>query len=185
MKTLYITILSAVAFACSNQAGEHTTPEQIANSETMVVQSDKDLDALFSRYVDIKNALAKDDSEASAEAALTFVKTVEGIDTTSLSTEALSMFNSVKPDLIENAEHINKKSDDIKHQRGHFKMLSEDIYDLLKVSVADQTYYKDYCPMALDQKGAFWISESKVINNPYMGSEMQTCGEVKEEIKKP
>ena len=37
--------------------------------------------------------------------------------------------------------------------------------------------------MANDKKGAFWISESKEIKNPYLGKKMPTCGEVKEEIK--
>ena len=36
--------------------------------------------------------------------------------------------------------------------------------------------------MALDNAGAFWLSEHKEILNPYMGQAMLTCGEVKETL---
>jgi Cu(I)/Ag(I) efflux system membrane fusion protein len=38
--------------------------------------------------------------------------------------------------------------------------------------------YKEYCPMAFDNKGAYWLSESEEIRNPYFGKSMLTCGEV-------
>ncbi|MDP3446064.1 MAG: efflux RND transporter periplasmic adaptor subunit, partial [Ignavibacteria bacterium] len=46
-----------------------------------------------------------------------------------------------------------------------------------------QTVYIAYCPMALGDKGAYWLSEIEEINNPYFGDIMLRCGEVKKEIK--
>jgi len=37
--------------------------------------------------------------------------------------------------------------------------------------------------MAMNDKGASWLSASKQIKNPYFGEKMMTCGEVKETIK--
>jgi hypothetical protein len=37
--------------------------------------------------------------------------------------------------------------------------------------------------MANNGKGAFWLSETKDIKNPYMGKAMLTSGSIKEEIK--
>ena len=34
-----------------------------------------------------------------------------------------------------------------------------------------------------NKKGAFWLSETKEIKNPYLGKAMPTCGTIKEEIK--
>jgi membrane fusion protein, copper/silver efflux system len=42
--------------------------------------------------------------------------------------------------------------------------------------------YRQFCPMANNDKGAFWLSLDEKINNPYYGSSMLTCGEVKEII---
>ena len=39
-----------------------------------------------------------------------------------------------------------------------------------------------FCPMAFEGKGAYWISDSKTVQNPYFGSKMPACGEVKEEL---
>ena len=38
----------------------------------------------------------------------------------------------------------------------------------------------DFCPMAFDKKGAYWLTDSKEIMNPYFGKKMLKCGEIKE-----
>lgn len=42
------------------------------------------------------------------------------------------------------------------------------------------TYYKQYCPMAFNDKGASWFSAAPEIRNPYFADAMLECGEVKE-----
>ncbi len=37
-----------------------------------------------------------------------------------------------------------------------------------------------HCPMAFDGKGAHWLQRAEVIENPYFGAEMFSCGEVQE-----
>ena len=37
--------------------------------------------------------------------------------------------------------------------------------------------------MSNDGKGAFWLSETKEIKNPYMGKAMLSSGSIQEEIK--
>jgi hypothetical protein len=46
----------------------------------------------------------------------------------------------------------------------------------------EKTLYKDFCPMANNNKGAYWLSEVKDIKNPYFGSKMLKCGNVREQI---
>jgi len=36
-----------------------------------------------------------------------------------------------------------------------------------------------FCPMADDFKGGFWLSKDSAIKNPYFGSRMMTCGSTK------
>jgi hypothetical protein len=38
--------------------------------------------------------------------------------------------------------------------------------------------------MALNDKGAMWLSENKEIKNPYYGEKMMECGTVEEVIEK-
>jgi hypothetical protein len=43
--------------------------------------------------------------------------------------------------------------------------------------------YVEYCPMANDNEGAYWLSNEKQIKNPYFGDAMLKCGSVKETIQ--
>ena len=46
-----------------------------------------------------------------------------------------------------------------------------------------QVVYNQYCPMADDNKGAYWLSNDKNVLNPYFGSAMLACGSVKQVIE--
>jgi len=62
-------------------------------------------------------------------------------------------------------------------------MMSEEIYDLVKAFGSSKILYHAHCPMANDDKGAMWLSETKKIKNPYFGGKMNECVKVTEEIK--
>ncbi len=73
---------------------------------------------------------------------------------------------------------------DINTQRTLFAELSNDFITRVKSSgLTAGEVYVEYCPMALNDKGASWLSNQKEIRNPYFGESMMTCGEVKETIK--
>lgn len=42
------------------------------------------------------------------------------------------------------------------------------------------TYYKAFCPMALDGKGAVWLQSKEGIMNPFFGKSMQKCGTIQD-----
>ncbi|RME02870.1 MAG: DUF3347 domain-containing protein [Planctomycetota bacterium] len=42
-----------------------------------------------------------------------------------------------------------------------------------------QPIYKAFCPMAFKNKGGYWLQIQKEIQNAYMGTEMLTCGSIK------
>lgn len=73
-------------------------------------------------------------------------------------------------------------TESVEHQREHFKQLSRNIYALAKASDANKKLYRQYCPMAFDNTGAFWLSSSEEIRNPYFGDRMLKCGKVEESI---
>ncbi|WP_379091416.1 DUF3347 domain-containing protein [Pedobacter sp. UC225_65] len=69
-------------------------------------------------------------------------------------------------------------------QRTLYADLSTDFIARVKtVGLSSGEVYVDYCPMALNDKGASWLSNQKDIKNPYFGESMLTCGEVKETLK--
>ncbi len=139
---------------------------------------------IIANYLQLKNALAKDNGKDAAAAANAIVATLTKADMKTLPNAQMKAYMDIADDLKENAEHIGSNPDKIAHQREHFVMLSKDIADLIKTfGNGGQTLYKDFCPMANNGKGAIWISELKEIKNPYLGKAMPTCGSVKETIQ--
>jgi uncharacterized coiled-coil DUF342 family protein len=160
-----------------NNQTSTTTPSSNPTGEATPIKG------IVSGYLNLKNALANDNSQAASNAANEFLEAMNKIDKSSLTEGQKKVYADVADDAKEMAEHISKSVDKIDHQREHFDMLSNDMYDLVKAFGTAQTLYRDFCPMYNDNKGAYWVSETKEIKNPYLGKEMPTCGEVKEEIK--
>jgi hypothetical protein len=139
--------------------------------------------ALVTGYLQLKNELTKDNSPAAANAGKALENSFKRFDKSALTTSQIKVFDDIQADAIEHAEHIGANSGKIGHQREHFESLSKDMYDMVKSFGAGQSMYKDFCPMYNDNKGAFWLSETKNISNPYLGKAMPECGTVQEEIK--
>jgi hypothetical protein len=76
-----------------------------------------------------------------------------------------------------------KQEKDIEERRKSFQVLSEQLYDLIRTVKYDRAVvYHQYCPMAFNDAGAFWLSNSSDIRNPYLPKKMLICGEVKDSI---
>ncbi|MFD2101818.1 DUF3347 domain-containing protein, partial [Flagellimonas iocasae] len=83
---------------------------------------------------------------------------------------------------ISNSANSISKISDIKAQRDHFKHLSAHLSKGVKLFGVDQKIYEQFCPMADNNKGAYWLSTTKEIKNPYFGEAMLTCGEITDEM---
>jgi hypothetical protein len=149
-------------------------------SDTMNTISIKDI---VNQYIQIKNSLANDNGNDAASAGKALVELIGKMDITSLSGEKKKIWDDISDDAKEMAEHIGENPDKLEHQREHFVMLSKDMYDLVKAFGSEQVLYKVYDSMSNDGKGAFWLSETKEIKNPYMGKAMLNSGTIQEEIK--
>jgi hypothetical protein len=134
-------------------------------------------------YLGIKNALAGDNDKEAASGGKAMATALTGVDASLFTPEQKKIYTENEDDLKEHAEHIGKNAGNIKHQREHFAKMSEDVYTLVKAFGGGRLLYHDFCPMYNDNKGALWLSETEAIKNPYMGSEMPTCGVVEEKIK--
>lgn len=190
MKTAFITIVAAISLAAcnSNNQSKETTATTTDTTQAEVqantdVNSNTPVNDVITSYLQLKNALANDNSKEAAAAGSEVQKAIEKANLASFSADQKKVFADVKDDAKEHAEHIAANANNIKHQREHFETLSKDLYDMVKVFGTGQTLYQTHCPMYNNNKGANWLSETKEIKNPYLGSKMSTCGEVKEEIK--
>ena len=135
-------------------------------------KSDASISKLYQNYLNIKTALATDNSDEASKAANTFIKSASMVDYKVLSEGNLDV-------LRKNASKI-ADSRSIETQRESFNGLSQNMISMTKnFKLSDKSVFVQYCPMA----EASWLSAEKEIKNPYYGKSMLTCGSVKSEIK--
>jgi len=142
------------------------------------------LQIIVADYLQTKNSLIDNSGHDAATGGKAMAEAISKLDKSLFTPEQKKIYEGIEGDLKENAEHIGKSGGDIAHQREHFSMMSEDVYDLVKAFGGGQILYHDRCPMANDQKGAMWLSETREVKNPYFGGKMNECVTVQEVIKK-
>lgn len=136
---------------------------------------------VLNSYLQLKNALAEDNDKIAAAAGKTLSIAVLNFNKSTLNEDQIKLFNSLEVDMNKHATHIGNNIGNIRHQREHFSTLSTEIYQLAKVLGIQKQVYYSFCPM-YNEKGGYWVSEMKTIQNPYFGKSMLNCGEIKETL---
>lgn len=170
MKNILIicfTVLSITAFA-QHENHAASSDSKVA-SQGAVTFKDFNLGAAYSQYILLKDALVASNADEAKKTVTDLVK-------------ALATVKDADGALKAAAKLAGASS--ISEQRLNFSMLSDEMTKLVKGGkLSSGSLYLEYCPMANDNTGAFWLSNEKEIKNPYFGSMMLMCGSVKETIQ--
>ncbi len=158
------------------------THDHSSHTASTEMQEVNQLKSVFENYFALKDALVKSDGNLASAKAKELLNALNAVQMNKLSNEEHTVWMKVMKDLIFDTEHI-EETKDVGHQRDHFNTLSDNMYQLLKVSKQETTTYYQHCPMANKGKGANWLSKENAIKNPYYGSQMLTCGSTVETIK--
>ena len=146
----------------------------ISTAVSVSAQSKKNaqVSRLYANYLAVKTALASDNASATAKAASDFSETAAAIDKKAVPGKSLT---SLKKEAA-----VISGNKNIEAQRKAFHGLSDEMIILTReFRISDNPVYVQYCPMA----DASWLSSEKKIVNPYYGSAMLSCGNIKAEIK--
>lgn len=200
MKSILFIFIAFVIASCANNGNnEHSNHDTTKNAEATTTTTDDirqikpvfaNLDAsvsthikeVFDHYIHVKTALVNTNAEEAKKGANALLQVIKGFDKSLLPAEQKAAYDKTIGSLRTSANNIAAISD-IEKQREHFAALSNEAYELAKSFGAGKTVYHDHCPMALNDKGAMWLSESKEIKNPYYGDKMMDCGRVEEIIE--
>lgn len=154
----------------------------MADKTTEIKQEVNQLKSVFDNYFALKDALVKSDGNLASAKAKELLNALNAVQMNKLSNEEHTVWMKIIKDLKFDTEHI-EETKDVGHQRDHFNTLSDNMYQLLKVSKQDTPTYYQHCPMANNGKGSNWLSKESAIKNPYYGSKMLTCGKTVETIE--
>jgi membrane fusion protein, copper/silver efflux system len=153
----------------------------MTNPERLVTDNFKQqLTAVYYEYSKMKDAFVASDMKRVSDAAKKVKRSLDDVDMSLLKGDDHNKWMKESAELEQNLDRIIT-SQDLSMQRESFATFNVVFHDALtSFALSGITTYYQYCPMANNNKGAFWFSDKKEIANPYFGEKMMTCGETKE-----
>lgn len=174
-----LVVCSALAFlACGEKKAKSetvTVSEEISHEEVYTAGDreaefeNEQVALVYDDYNLLKTALVNTDAEAAQAAASKMLESIKGLE-------------GDTADLLVATQEINAATD-VNMQRAHFEDVTAEIKSLVEANITSGTLYYQYCPMAFDGKGAYWISNEEKVYNPYFGDVMLNCGTVDSKIE--
>jgi hypothetical protein len=170
-----------------HHAEEQATGSASAEASEPQFQVDRkfqnQLSAVFTSYVGLKEAFVSSDAEKVQQEAARTNEALADVDMKLLTGAAHNdWMNYLAP--MRNAVKEIESGQDIEARRKSFSTLSNNLYKSVKAfGLGGEEAFYEYCPMAFNDEGAYWLSDEAKIRNPYFGDKMLTCGVVKEKLK--
>jgi len=158
----------------------NTTKNERLNVSTKFQEQ---LKTVFNNYIKLKNALVKDEVNNVIKEANNTLNGLTKVDMKLLKNEdSHTKWMSFEKEIKSSVNSISKVTD-IKKQRNHFKNLSLQLTNAIETFGINEKVYSQFCPMADNNKGAYWLSREEKVLNPYFGNAMLTCGSVEQIIE--
>ncbi|HOX83545.1 MAG TPA: DUF3347 domain-containing protein [Chryseolinea sp.] len=140
------------------------------------------INGLLENYFAVNKALIEDNHEVAKTEAKAFADNLAKFDMSKLVGEQMDFYHVQLAKISTGLKSI-AESVDIEESRSELSNVSDGMYALVKAYHPNETeLYYQFCPMAKNNEGAYWISETKEIVNPYMGQRMLMCGRTKEKL---
>jgi hypothetical protein len=190
--------ISATLVSCNpkaDQADEHTghdhgddttaaTSEKAASPQFQVsADFQKQLANVFTSYVGMKDAFVSSDAGKVKQESEKVSDALAKVDMKLLEGSAHNDWMNYLAPMQKSLSAI-ENSDGIETQRKEFSTVSDNLYKSIKAyGLGGTEAFYEFCPMAFNNEGGYWLSDSDEIRNPYFGDAMLTCGSVQERLK--
>lgn len=140
--------------------------EDIQSEGKIPVKISESLDRVTGAYFDVQDALSSDDLPKAKNAVKRVLNALSRMDERWLP----------PGDKIRGSCRQLLESSDINGFRMHFEHLTAAVTESIKkIGSSQYTVYRMHCPMAFDNRGAFWLQNHSDTRNPYFGAMMLTC----------
>ncbi|MBD3297276.1 MAG: efflux RND transporter periplasmic adaptor subunit [candidate division Zixibacteria bacterium] len=168
----------------SGQPEKTPHPEQSERYTDVPAEFQTNLDPVYSSYFDLHSALADDQEDVAATATDRLRETLQSVDATILSDSQDATWDSLST-LAINATNDANAAESIDGIRMAFENIAAAMIqiDYRFGHSASIDYAVTYCPMAFNNRGAYWLQHHDSILNPYFGHTMLKCGKVTDHIE--
>lgn len=136
---------------------------------------------VISDYLSVRDALIDSDEAAARSHLQTLQTTLDDVDMALLDSEPHDAWMEDLTALESHLSHV-EHAENLDGIRAEFNTISLVLaYSIQRFGI-DGVAYRQYCPMAFGDDGAYWISDEEEIRNPYLPENMLGCGEVIERL---
>ncbi len=140
------------------------------------------LDGLYQHYSDLHEALVDQDQGRIDKLAAIMRDFVEEKRPAGLNGQGPAAWAGHRQVLRSSLHQISEETT-LGAKRIHFSHLGEAMYCALKsFGGIGRPLYVLHCPMAFGQRGAYWLSSTLEVRNPYLSESMLACGDLQETI---
>lgn len=168
-KTMMMALMALASLGAYAQHDHSAHTDSKDQPQGHVMFKDEKVGKAYEQYVRLKDALVASKSDEAKKVAAELQKSLGSLANAKKATESATKIAA---------------STDLSSQRKEFSILSNEMTALVKATKLSMgSIYLEYCPMANNNEGAFWLSNEKQIKNPYFGDAMLMCGSVKETIQ--
>lgn len=139
---------------------------------------EKSFQPVIDAYIELKDALTQSDSTLSSTKSESFRKALDAIPVSERAKthNYWSILHKTSKGINENAR--------LEQQRKQFQILSDNLIAMVRnFDEIESKLFVQFCPMADNNNGAYWLSKEEQVLNPYFGDKMLKCGSVKEIIE--
>lgn len=198
MKKTIIVIISLAAivlisrpFFCSSD--DKKTDNAVDNTKQQPLSITKNTDVfnqsftqLLTAYYGLKDALVASDTAKASAQARSLVLAADSLQVNEIKGDSTGVIKETAKNFtgtISSSAKALATEKDIKAKRKEFEMIADAMWSLTRtVRYSGQKVYWQYCPMAFNNQGAYWMSNQREILNPYFGNEMLNCGSVEDSL---
>ena len=189
MKNIFLVSLIGLLVACGTNPPKEEIQANLQNVNGVSINSDQfnsQFKQFLHSYYDLKDAFIKEEMVAINATADSLAKQINQILIKELKSDSTQKAAQILIESIK-AELIGLKGEtDIEEKRKAFQMIGEQLLVLIQtVQYDNEIIYNQFCPMAMNDNGATWLSNSADIKNPYLPKTMLECGEVKDTLNNP
>lgn len=142
--------------------------------------------SLLTAYDALKDALVASDTAKASAAARDLRVAADSLKVDEIKGDSAGTLKEtarVFASTISSSAHALSLEQGLPAKRKEFEMIADNLYNLTRTVRYDgQKLYWQFCPMAFDNKGAYWISDERTIRNPYFGDAMLECGHVEDSL---
>lgn len=187
---LWILAAGAVFTACQQQgkttASEETQQDAAALPSALSTEFYDSLKLAMNAYYQLSGALVKADTQAADIAAAALKYHLDSLPVARLEVDSArkGILLGASGDIAAELNGMLIEKGGLEARRASFKMVSDQLYDLLQnTGLKGSTVYRQHCPMAFGDRGAYWLSDKQEVVNPYFGDEMLHCGSVTDTLR--